>query len=155
MTGSLNRTTIVMTLVTAAIQVSALLLLFSSAAAAQQSFMTELEAERDPARRSEKALMFADTAFDNARAFYTKGEIKNGDAELEKMTNALKECVGSLERARKARFYKKAELKVAFLQRRMQGLLEDLSVQERGWAEYTQRKLDEIHDKLMDGVMRK
>ena len=122
---------------------------------AQQSFLSELEAEHDPARRSDKALSFADAAFDNARDFYGKGEIKKGDAELENMTNALKECVGSLQLAHKARFYKKAELKVAFLQRRMQGLVDDLSIPERGWAEYTQRKLEDIHDKLLEGVMKK
>ncbi len=122
---------------------------------AQQSFLAEIAAEHDPAKRSDKALNYADTAFDNAREFYNKGEIKNGDAELENMTDALKACVGSLQVAHKARFYKKAELKVAYLQRRMEGLLDDLSVQQRGWAEYTERKLDEIHDKLLDGVMRK
>jgi hypothetical protein len=120
-----------------------------------QSFIEELNAEHDPARRSEKALVFADTAFDNARDYYNKGEIQKGDAQLEDMTNALNECVTSLAAARKAKFYKKAELKVAYLQRRMQGLLDDIELQRRGWAEYTQRKLDEIHDKLLDGVMRK
>jgi hypothetical protein len=30
-----------------------------------------------------------------------------------------------------------------------------MSIQERGWAEFTSRKLDEIHDKLLNGVMRK
>jgi hypothetical protein len=44
---------------------------------------------------------------------------------------------------------------VALLQRRMQGLLDDIALQQRGWAEYTQRKLDKLHDKLLDGVMRK
>jgi hypothetical protein len=136
-------------------QLGLLMLGFASFLQAQQSFLAELEAEHDPARRSDKALMLADAAFDNARELYTKGEIKRGDAELDKMTSALKECVGSLQTAHKARFYKKAELKVAYLQRRMQGLLDDLSLQERGWAEYTQRKLDDIHDKLLDGVMRK
>ncbi len=120
-----------------------------------QSLLTELKAEHDPAKRSELALNFADTAFDNAREFYSKGEIQKGDAQLEDMTNALNECVVSLGIAHKARFYKKAELKVAYLQRRMQGLLDDIEVQQRGWAEYTQRKLEEIHDKLLDGVMRK
>jgi hypothetical protein len=137
------------------IQVISLSLGFASFLSAQQSFLAELETERDPARRSDKALTFADAAFDNARDFYSKGQIKKGDAELENMTNALKECVGSLQAAHKARFYKKAELKVAFLQRRMQGLVDDLSIPERGWAEYMQRKLDDIHDKLLDGVMRK
>jgi len=120
-----------------------------------QSFITELKAEHDPAKRSEMALTYADTAFDNARGFYDKGEVEKGDIQLENMTNALNECVNSLEVAHKAKFYKKAELKVAFLQRRMHDLLDDMSVQQRGWAEITQQKLDAIHDKLLDGVMRK
>jgi hypothetical protein len=120
-----------------------------------QSFIDELKAEHDPGRRSELALAFADTAFDSARDFYSKGEVHKGDAQLEDMMNALNECEVSLEAAHKAKFYKKAELRVAYLQRRMKGLLDDIELQQRGWAEYTQRKLDEIHDKLLDGVMRK
>lgn len=132
-------------------------LLFATcvAVAHAQALLTELRAERDPSKRSEMALNLADNAFDNARDFYSKGEIQKGDAELEDMTNALNECVVSLAVARKPKFYKKAELKVAYLQRRMQGLLDDIEIQRRGWAEYTERKLDEIHDKLLDGVMRK
>lgn len=120
-----------------------------------QSLLAELKAEHDPAKRSEMALSFADTAFDNAHDFYIKGEIDKGDAQLEDMTTALNECVVSLAMAHKAKFYKKAELKVAYLQRRLQGLLDEIDVQQRGWAEQTQRKLDQIHDKLLDGVMRK
>jgi hypothetical protein len=135
--------------------VAAVLLAAGPAVSGAQSFLDEIKAERDPARRSEKALTFADTAFDTARDFYTKGDVHKGDAQLEDMTNALNECVQSLEAAHKARFYKKAELRVAYLQRRMKGLLDDIQMQERGWAEYTNRKLDEIHDKLLDGVMRK
>jgi polyhydroxyalkanoate synthesis regulator phasin len=132
-----------------------LVALTSAAALQAQSFVDELKAEHDPGRRSELALAFADTAFDTARDFYSKGEVHKGDAQLEDMTNALNECVTSLEAAHKAKFYKKAELRVAYLQRRMKGLLDDIEAQQRGWAEYTERKLDEIHDKLLDGVMRK
>jgi hypothetical protein len=120
-----------------------------------QSFPAELKAVRDPAKRSEKALAFAVAAFDNARGFYAKGEIENGDAQLEDMASALNECVSSLAVARKPQLYKKAELKVASLQRRMQALVSDIEFQRRGWAAYTERKLDEIHDKLLDGVIRK
>ncbi len=120
-----------------------------------QSFLAELRAEHNPAKRSEMALAFADEAFDNARELYGKGQIQAGDAQLENMTNVLRECVASLQEAHKSRYYKKAELKVASLQRRLQGLLDDLSVEQRGWAEYTGRKLDEIHDKLLNGVMGK
>ncbi len=111
--------------------------------------------EHDPAKRSELELNKAEMAFDRAREAYNKGNIENGDAALEDMTKALNACVESLETARKARFYKKAELRVAYLQRRMAGLLDDIDLPQRGWAEYTDRKLEEIHDKLLAGVMRK
>lgn len=132
-----------------------LLFVVSVTIAPAQSLVTELQAEHDPGKRSELALTMADTAFDNARDFYTKGDIDKGDAQLEDMTTALNECVVSLSVARKAKFYKKAELRVAYLQRRMQGLLDDIDVQRRGWAEQTQRRLDEIHDRLLEGVMKK
>jgi hypothetical protein len=121
-----------------------------------QSLVAELKTmEHDPARRSEKALLLADSAFDNARDFYNKGEVHKGDAQLENMTSALKFCVESLQQAKKAKYYKKAELKVALLQRRMESLLDDIDVQQRGWAEQTGRTLEQIHDKLLAGVMKK
>lgn len=133
--------------------VCALLCLLNIAGA--QNLLTEIRAEHDPAKRSEKALNLADAAFDSAREFYNKGDIHKGDAELENMMTALEECLASLDTAHKARYYKKAEMNVSVLQRRLRGLLDDIDLQQRGWAEYTQRKLDELHDKLLDGVMRK
>jgi hypothetical protein len=120
-----------------------------------QSFLSELKLEHDPARRSEKALTFADEAFDNARSFYSKGDIHKGDAQLDDMTSALKECLSSLVEVNRGNRFKKAEIRVANLQRRLQSMVEDLSVDERGWAEFTARKLDEIHDHLLAGVMKK
>ena len=136
------------------IKVGLLFVLLSSVMAAQ-SLLGEINQEHDPGKRSELALSLADVSFDNARDFYQKGAMEKGDAALENMTNALNACVQSLAISNKAKFYKKAELKVAFLQRRMTTMVEDLSVQERGWAEQTKRKLEEIHDKILDGVMRK
>lgn len=136
------------------VQLGCTLLLLATVASAQ-SLISEIKAEHDPARRSEKALTVADTAFDNARDDYNKGEIHKGDADLEEMMSALEECVSSLDTAHKAKYYKKAEMNVALLQRRLKGLLDDIALQQRGWAEYTNRKLDEVHDKLLDGVMRK
>lgn len=132
-----------------------LLLAGSMGMSAGQSFLTELKSEHDPGKRSELALDFADEAFASARAQYAKGEVHRGDALLDQMTAALQECASSLDSAHKAKYYKKAEMKVAYLQRRMQGLLDDLGAEERGWAEFTNRKIEQIHDKLLDGVMRK
>jgi hypothetical protein len=137
-----------------AVAFSLALAAFSSVVNAQ-SILGELKAVPDPAKRSERALAFADAAFDNAQSFYAKGDIDNGNAQLEDMTSALNECVGALAAARKPQLYKKAELKVALLQRRMQALVSDIEFEKRGWAAYSERKLDEIHDKLLDGVIRK
>jgi hypothetical protein len=135
------------------IELSLILALASSVSA--QSFLAELKSEHDPAKRSERALAFANEWFDNARDFYHQGKIDKGDADLDNMTQALNACLDSLAAANKARFYKKAELRVAALQRQLSDLTVNLDIQRRGWAEYTCRKLDEIHDKLLSGVMRK
>lgn len=130
-----------------------LLLLATGFLSSGQIPMAELKSERDPVKRSDRALAIADQAFDNAKGFYGNGAIQKGDAQLEDMMNALNECVSSLSEAHKSRFYKKPELRVANLQRRLQGLLDEIGAEERGWAEYTQRKLAETHDKLLNGVM--
>ena len=33
--------------------------------------------------------------------------------------------------------------------------MDEIAVTQRGWAEQTQRKLEEIHDKLLEGAMQK
>ena len=117
--------------------------------------LLEINQERNPEKRSEMALTYADEALDNARDYYLKGAMSKGDAALENMTHALDACMQSLAMENKAKFYKKAELKIAYLQRRLSGVISDISIQQRGWAEQTQRRVEEIHDKILDGVMRK
>lgn len=134
---------------------SFLLVAMLGSTVAAQSLVSELKQERDPVKRSELALSLADEAFDHARGFYQQGATEKGDAALESMTSALDACVQSLEVSNKVKFYKKAELKVAYLQRRMSDMVDEMSVQERGWAEQTKRRLETIHDKILDGVMRK
>jgi hypothetical protein len=136
------------------LELSVLILVFAGAMPGQ-SFLAELKLQHDPAKRSEMALGFADELFDNAQSSYGKGQISKGDADLESMTKVLNACLDSLAAANKSRSYKKAEMKVAYLQRRLSDLVNNMGIQERGWAEYTSRKLDEIHDKLLNGVMRK
>jgi len=112
-------------------------------------------ADHDPGRHAEALLEQAEVAFDRARAAYDKNDVEKGDAALEEMTNSLGQCLTALDLAHKSRFYKKAELRVSNLQRRLGVLLEDIELPSRGWAEQTRRKLEEIHDKLLAGAMRK
>ena len=122
---------------------------------AAQSPLEDLKAETDPGKRAEKALMLAESQFDAAKAAYAKGEISDGDTGLDIMSKALDETVASLAMKRKSRLYKRAEIQVAHLQRRLSGLVDDLRFDDRGWAEQVNRHLAEVHDKLLEGVMRK
>lgn len=120
-----------------------------------ESYLSQLKAVRNPGKRSEKALKLADAAFENARQFYHDGEIQKGDAALDQMTQALTACLKSAEIANKAKYFKKAELNVAKLQRQMTWLLSNLEVRNRGWAKITSKKMDQIHNQLLAGAMRK
>ena len=111
--------------------------------------------EHDPARRSEKFLETAEAAFDGARSAYAKDDVHTGDAQLDEMITALQNCVSTLQPVHKSRLYKRAEMRVASLQRRLQSLLDEISITQRGWAEQTGRKLEDIHDKLLEGAMKK
>ena len=95
-----------------AIQLGLIAATFAFSASAQ-SFLAELKLEHDPGRRVELALSFADESFDSAKTNYHKGDIHEGDEALDNMTSALNACVESVAAANKAKFYKKAEMKVA------------------------------------------
>lgn len=115
----------------------------------------DVSTEPDPSRRAARALSLAEGAFAEARVEYDKGQIKAGDQHLDEMIKLLNLCVSSLEAAHNSRNYKSAEIHVKGLMRRLKTLIGDLSVDDRGWAEYTARQLEEIHDKLLSGVMKK
>jgi len=114
-----------------------------------------LNTEPDPSRRAERAVSLAEGAFSEARVEYDKNQIKAGDQHLDEMIKLLNVCVSSLEAAHKSHNYKPAEIRVKGLMRRMKTLIGDLSVDDRGWAEYTARQLEGIHDKLLSGAMKK
>ena len=59
-----------------------LLIVFASCIASAQSFLAELKAEPNMARRAEKALLLANSAFDSAHDSYDKGHIREGDAHM-------------------------------------------------------------------------
>ncbi len=116
---------------------------------------TEKDTEHDAGKRAIHALGMAEEAFDMAKKSYSKGEVKDGDAHLDDMTKLLANCLSALESSRKAHLYKQAEIRVEGLMRRLKSLVEDIAVDDRGWAEYTLRQVDGIHDKLLSGVMKK
>ncbi len=135
--------------------ISGLIATWLAAFLAPGSLASDVNRDHETGKVWELELAKADNAFDNARIAYVKGDTGKGDEELDSMMTALNSCIKSLDSVHKARLYKKAELRVAYLQRRMKALLDDIEIQSRGWAEQTDRKLEEVHERLIVGVMQK
>lgn len=120
-----------------------------------ESFLDEAQAERNPGKRSEIALQLADKSLDQARDYYVSGEPLKGDSELDMIDRLAAECLTSVEEAHKSKYWKKAELKLAMLMRRVNSLIDDLSYNERGKAQQLETHLSRIHDRLLAGAMAK
>ncbi len=120
-----------------------------------QSALDEVKNEPNPGKRSELAIEAADRSIDEARDAYRSGNIRNGDAELQAVENLADECLSSVEEANKYRYWKKAELKIRHLTRRVDSLMDEIGYDQREKAQHTRAHLDQIHDKLLAGVMRK
>ena len=86
---------------------------------------------------------------------YLAGNSKQGDSDMQAVETLADECLSSVEQANKYRYWKRAELKVRQLTRRVETLSDDLGYDERGKAQELRAHLDRIHDKLLAGVMRK
>lgn len=136
-------------------RVACLLLLTSWFILAEPSGVDQLHAEKNPRKRAELALNLATEALDSASRFYKEGQVHKGDAKLDDMTGDLRECLSSLRAAHKGSSYQKAELKVASLQRRLHDLIANINYGDRGWAEQTERTVDELHDQILNGAMKK
>ena len=130
-------------------------LLLALASAQPQASLESIKAETDPVHRAEHALALAESDFESAHDAYLKGDIHAGDDQLNQMSKALDETVSSLEKTHKTRQFKRAEMRVAHLQRRLNSLLEEINVEQRGWAEQISRHLSEIRDRLLQGALGK
>jgi hypothetical protein len=120
-----------------------------------ESFLDEAQAERNPGKRSEIALELADKSLDQARDYYVSGNPAKGDSELDMIDSLATECLTSVEEAHKSKYWKKAELKVAALMRRVNSLIGDLNYDQRGKAQELETHLGQVHDRLLAGVMAK
>lgn len=115
----------------------------------------EVTSERNSGKRSEIAIDAADRSLDQARAYYKAGQQHRGEEELELISRLADECLSSTEEARKSKYWKKAELRIAALNRRVRSFADELSYDQRDAANKLATHLDSIHDKLLAGVMRK
>ena len=120
-----------------------------------QSFLEEVKSEPNPGKRVEIALDFAGKSLDDARADYLNGKTEQGNQLLSQIDQLVEECLSSVQEAHKHKYWKRAEMAVSALSRRVDSLLDDISWDQRDRARELRAQLENIHDKLLAGVMAK
>lgn len=134
---------------------AAFLLLTTVVVSASSKLPEEVLSERNPGKRSELALDTADRSLDQARTYYKAGQQQKGEEELDLISMLADECLRSTEEAHKSKYWKKSEMRIAALNRRVRSLTDELSYDQRDPGNNLAAHLDSIRDKLLAGVMRK
>ena len=110
-------------------------------------------------KRSELALDNANTALDQAREAYQAGDGKQVEAALGEVAESVTLAYQSLDEtgkdAHRSRFFKRAELRTRELVRRIEGLREAASFEDRSQFERVRDKVADVHDNLLKRIMGK
>jgi hypothetical protein len=119
--------------------------------------LAAVKAEPDLNRRSELALLNADEKIDAARQAYQAGNEAAEEAAIQEVADSVTLCYEALEQThgapRKSRYYKKAELKVSALMRRLSGFRDEVSFDFRPKVDVVLKKVSDIHDDLLSDIM--
>jgi hypothetical protein len=121
--------------------------------------LASVKAEPDPNHRSELALLNADDKLLAARQAYQMGDEGMERAALQEVEDSVVLCYSALEQThgapRNSRYYKRAELKVSSLMRRLAGFRDEVSFDFRAQVEGVLKKVSDIHDDLLTDIMSK
>jgi len=119
--------------------------------------LAAIKAEPDLNHRSELALMNADEKIDAARQAYQAGDEAAVQAAIQEVSDSVALCYSALEQTheapRKSKYYKRAELKVSALMRRLSGFRDEVSFEYREQVEAALKRLSDIHDELLSDIM--
>jgi hypothetical protein len=111
-------------------------------------------------RRSELALENANAALDQAREAYNGGDLTKVQFELDEVGESVDLAYQSLEETgkdarRNPKFFKRAELKTHDLLRRLEGIREAASYDDRALFEKLRERVAQVDDNLLKGLMSK
>lgn len=119
--------------------------------------LSAVKAEPDLDKRSELALASADQAISSAReAFKAGDETKLGASlgEAKELVQVSYDALSQSRRqARRSKYFKSAELKTRALIRRLMGLGDEVSLEERKFVEDARNSIQEVHDRLLQSIM--
>lgn len=111
-------------------------------------------------RRSEMALDNAGMLLANMHEVYAAGDLEKTKAEASEVEESVTLAYDSLiatgkDPRRDPKFFKRAEMTTRQLLRRLDGVIESMSVQDRAILLMVRDRVSDIHDELLDSIMKK
>ena len=118
-----------------------------------------LKAEPDLGRRSDLALANGDKSIDEARKAYGDGDDTAARAAIEEVAASVELSYDALAhlpgQPRNNKYYKRAELKVTALIRRLNGFRLEVSFDSQQSIDSAIKRLSDVHDDILNAIMSK
>jgi hypothetical protein len=119
--------------------------------------LAAVKAEPDLDKRSELALVNADHDIDEARKASTDGNPQTLQAALTEVAASVDLSYESLQEThkepRKSKYYKRAEIQLQALMRRLNGLRDDVGYLSRPAVDSVLKKVSDVHDRIISDIM--
>lgn len=119
--------------------------------------LAAVNAEPDLEKRSELALVNADHDIDAARKSYTDGNQQETQAALKELSESVDLSYASLQQShkepRKSKYYKRAEMQLQGIMRRLKGLRDDVEYETRPAVDAVLKKVSDVHDQIIADIM--
>jgi len=120
--------------------------------------LAQVRAESNLEKRSRAALDLADHSLKAGREAYSAGDMQQTAAFLDEVGESVDLAEQSLKETHKnpiksPKHFKYAEIKTVHLLRRIEAFSQDMSVLDRPMLEKVKEKVQEVHDRLLQGIM--
>lgn len=122
--------------------------------------LPSIQQEPNLERRSQMAMDYANAALDTARTAYQASDIEKTQIALNDVGQAVDLAHDSLQKTgkearRDPKFFKRTELATRQILRRIEGMAESMSFQDRSLAEKVRDRVAAIHEDLLREIMAK
>jgi hypothetical protein len=122
--------------------------------------LADVRKEPNPEHRCDLALTHADTALTAARQAYAADDLEKTKSVLEEVGEAVELAHDSLvangkDARRNPRYFKRAELSIRQLLRRLDGLRDMMSSADRHLVDPVRQRANDVHDALIRDIMGK
>ncbi|HTM12003.1 MAG TPA: hypothetical protein VL127_03785 [Bryobacteraceae bacterium] len=131
-----------------------------SAAILRATDLASVQQEPKPERRNQLALETANSALDAARTAYQSNDLAATRASLDEAGAAVSLAYSSLkqtgkEARRDPKLFKRTELATRQMLRRIEGIAESMSFEDRSLIDKLREQVAAIHDNLLQDIMAK